>query len=859
MSELAGSRAEPATGRLVSPALVGRAAELDLLAAAVTAPPAVVLLEGEAGIGKTRLVTELARRPLPNGHRMVVGRCRAIREPFPLGPVVEAVRGLAGTLTEPQLSPVAGALRPLLPEFADRLPPAPPPLDDRLAERHRVFRALLELVRRSGPAVVVLEDLHWTDEHTIEFLRYAFADPPESLSWVLTFRGEEAAPQARALAARLPPPAQPVRLRLEPLDPAQTGELAAALIGCDRVPDEFARYLSEHTSGLPFAIEEMMALLRERGLVGPDGQVRWTGAERLAVPAAVRDHVRERVDRLPDELRPLLEVLAVLQRPATEHRVAAVADQHPEAVAAALSRAVESGLLVDEDGLIGFRHVLACQAVYEGIPGPRRRSLHGRAAAALRAEGPHLLGQVVHHLRQAGRLAEWAVAAEEAADQAIALGHDDEAVRLLVDVLGQDPAGGLRLANADAGRIGIKLGWLASRMVTGADLTEVLAGVLERDLDRSQRAELEILLGALYDRTDLLAVRSRPLFRSAVAHADQRPDLRAWAMVALEMRRPGEAGYAERRAALHQVLDLLPAVTDPERDVHLRSRVAMIFADIGDPAWRELAAGIERRIGATPTRPRQVNAYESISGTASYVGHHRAAGRLLAMALPGAIACESEWTELMCRSGLVLLRYLTGEWERLDEAVGELTERLANLPRYKWRIDQVAGGLALARGDLDEARDRLAAVLDGIEEFDCSDVIPTAMGPLIRAHLARHDPGAAVTLVDWYLANAPAGMMWPAMYRCLPWLVHALVADGRAGDAAAVVARHAEQLRGREAPLAPAALHHARGYLAAAGVGGDPGSAARHLLAAAAHYASLPARYDAALAAEHAARELVAA
>ncbi|MPZ93814.1 MAG: AAA family ATPase [Propionibacteriales bacterium] len=107
--------------RLVSPALVGRDAELESLVAAVLAPPTVVTLQGDAGLGKTRLVTELADRQELAAHRWAIGACSRIREPFPLGPVTEAIRGLGDGLAAATLSPVAGALRPLLPELSDWL------------------------------------------------------------------------------------------------------------------------------------------------------------------------------------------------------------------------------------------------------------------------------------------------------------------------------------------------------------------------------------------------------------------------------------------------------------------------------------------------------------------------------------------------------------------------------------------------------------------------------------------------------------------------------------------------------------------------------------------------------------------
>src|SRR5690606_2925041 len=103
--------------------LVGRDRELAALVDAVTHPPALAVVEGEAGVGKSRLVDELRGRLAGTRPRPVVGSCRRVRDPFPLGPVIEAVGQLREPLTGATLSPVAGALRPLLPELADLLPP----------------------------------------------------------------------------------------------------------------------------------------------------------------------------------------------------------------------------------------------------------------------------------------------------------------------------------------------------------------------------------------------------------------------------------------------------------------------------------------------------------------------------------------------------------------------------------------------------------------------------------------------------------------------------------------------------------------------------------------------------------------
>src|SRR5262245_22340654 len=103
--------------RLTAPVLVGRQQELELLLAAALDPPCVAIVEGEAGVGKTRLVRELLALPSLQDRLSLVGHCQPLREPFPFGPVIEALRGAADVRPARELGAVAGALRPLLPEL----------------------------------------------------------------------------------------------------------------------------------------------------------------------------------------------------------------------------------------------------------------------------------------------------------------------------------------------------------------------------------------------------------------------------------------------------------------------------------------------------------------------------------------------------------------------------------------------------------------------------------------------------------------------------------------------------------------------------------------------------------------------
>lgn len=629
--------------RTVSPVHVGREPELARLVSAATAPPALVMVEGEAGIGKSRLVTELRDRITGSGRRFVPGWCRRIREPFPLGAVIEAVQRAGDALAGAPLSPVAGALRPLLPELAELLPPQPPPLADRLAERHRVFRAVRSVLDSLGPAVLVLEDLHWADAQTIDFLSYLLADLPPALSLVVTFRGEEVDPAVPGLGARLPPSVTRVEQVLRPLDEDQTGALAAAILGDGQVSPALAGYLHQRTSGLPFAVEELLALLHARRVLDqrPGGWTRRAG-DLPDVPAGIRDAVRERVRHLSAAARAVVEAAAVLQRPVQPPALAATCRVGEDRLLPALAEALDSGLLADDGDLVRFRHQLAAQAVYDSVPGIRRRQLHRRAAAAVAATTPSTLGELAHHLRRAGRTAEWVATAERAAARAVALGHDEEAARLLEEVL--------RYAQLDPGqrgRIAVALARVANETVHAGGAARLLRELPVPELPRPVRGELRFWLALLLQQTGAEPELPRRLCAEAVGDLAGRPDLQAWAMVILGIP-AGAPGVprSEHQRWLRRSLALLPALTDPALAVLLLGKAAMAQVAMGDPSWRQLTGRLRARTGGTPHRRREVSAFDSLGIEAGYAGHHDTAQELLRTALAGAAGCHSPRLEL---------------------------------------------------------------------------------------------------------------------------------------------------------------------------------------------------------------------
>lgn len=376
------------------PALVGRDREREQLGRALV-EPCVVLVEGGAGVGKSRLVRELLA-VAPDRSRFAVGACPPFRESPTLGPIVEALRSYRDTVAGLELTPLAGALRGLFPEWAAHLPPAPEPLTEPSAVQHRLFRALAELVDVLDLTALVVEDVHWTDPATIEFLLFLLGRAPRSSSVVITYRPEDVAAGCSLLrlSARLPGTADQRRVQVRPLDVAGTAAMVSSMLDGHPVVASLARLLHQQTDGIPLALEESVRLLCDRAeLVRRTGGWSRRSDTELPVPPTVRDAVLERVQRLDDAAHRVMQACAVLGEPVDESVVVAVAGLTGDSARAGLTRAIGCGLLQeDPQARLGFRHVLPRRAVYEAIPAMERRRLHQRAGHALAARAVPYLG-----------------------------------------------------------------------------------------------------------------------------------------------------------------------------------------------------------------------------------------------------------------------------------------------------------------------------------------------------------------------------------------------------------------------------------------------------------------------------------
>ncbi|GIE64375.1 AAA family ATPase [Actinoplanes palleronii] len=450
MSSLAASLALPsATGPFV-----GRAELLTALRAELAKPYALVVLTGEAGVGKTRLVAEvLADSPVP----VIVAHCDDLREPQPLGPLLDGLR-----LTRPLVDG--------------------PPLDPD-ADRARLLRAMAALLRDRGPLVVALEDLQMADPATRELVDHLAAHPVTGLTVLITMRES---PTARPL------PSAVRRLPVTPLGRDEVAALATSLLiprdTAAATHDRFVTHLYERTAGIPFLVEEVVRSLVTDGDVEqfrrhPDG----------AVPALLRDVLQGRLSYLGDTVREILGAAAAIGPAADPHPIAVVLGAGEHTVAAALAQARDAGLLHERDGRLWFRHTLARQVVYELVPPGTRRLLHLRAARLLEEQKPRPVARLAHHYRLAGSPADHVRNAEAAADLAAAQRDDATAARfLLATTVYPDLPRPVRV------RLAVKLGRSAIESVAQTDAIPVLRRLLaDRRLPPGARGDLGLALGRM--------------------------------------------------------------------------------------------------------------------------------------------------------------------------------------------------------------------------------------------------------------------------------------------------------------------------------------------------------------------------
>jgi tetratricopeptide (TPR) repeat protein len=643
----------------------------------------VVLVAGEAGMGKTRLTSELATRARAAGFEVLLGRCL----------------DLVGT--ELPYQPFVEALRPLRDGHAER---------ESAGSQLRVFEDTLALITElaaSAPVLLVLEDLHWADTSTLDLVVYLAHNLDERRVLLLaTYRADEpsSAERVRRLADGVRRSGSALLVELGPLTREELTALLAARAGAP--PPALADAIVARSEGNPFFAEELLAA---------------AGDESVELPRGLRELLLQRVARLDRRTQEVLRLAAAAGRDVGYPLLRDAAALPEREVRDSLRRAVEHGVLVADQatGRFRFRHALLADAIYATLLPGEREDVHARLAHELARGEPHAAAaELAPHWTAAGRAREALVASVDAAREAEAVfglaearAHLERALGLWADVPDAAELVGLDLPELSS--------WAAERAIqTGAAPRAVELGrqavALVGAGDPLRAALLHERLGRY-----LLAASSRDAglaaFERAVELVPPQPvsPERAQVLAALGHALMLAWRHEESRATCEQALELARAVGAPRAEFRALAVLGVDLAYLGHGAeglaqlW--LALELAEKSGVPEDLDR---AYIFLTDVLTMLGRPRESAQLAAAAVDITGRYGIDQGTLV--SNQVEALVAIGEWDDADRvSAAALRANTANWP-HQALVNRAE--LEVGRGDFDEARTHLEAALTTARE-----------------------------------------------------------------------------------------------------------------------------------------------
>ncbi|MEJ2710978.1 MAG: AAA family ATPase [Anaerolineales bacterium] len=383
----------------VTPVFIGRREELRQLENALTAVQSqggrCVLVSGEAGIGKSRLITEIRTQAIDGGFTVLAGRCFEQDRSFPYAPLIDMLRpffarGAAFDLLE-ALGPLASEWAKLLPELATQvsLPQAASALEPEF-EKRRLFEALTNLFlhqAQAGPLMIIVEDLHWSDVASLEFLLYFVRRMTGSPILLLLSRRTADSPSGLVeLLAGLDREPNVQELRLDPLTRAEVAALLEAILDQpQKLSAEFVQAISNLSEGIPFFVEEICTSLIASGDVFYAGdQWRRKPLAQIELPGSLQRLVQLRLERLSQPAKQLINLAAVSGRSFDLAVLQTLIGLSDEQLLARVKELIAAQLVVEENAeQFAFRHALTREALYARLLERERQALHGQLVQAI--------------------------------------------------------------------------------------------------------------------------------------------------------------------------------------------------------------------------------------------------------------------------------------------------------------------------------------------------------------------------------------------------------------------------------------------------------------------------------------------
>jgi predicted ATPase/DNA-binding CsgD family transcriptional regulator len=388
---------------VVCPVLIDRNHELDILRTLIDQTKAgrgqVVLLSGEAGIGKSRLVTEIKEHGALHDFLLLQGSCFPTDHSIPYAPVLDLLRSFLmvypSAFSTMEVKLLFQAFLPLLPDIDLLLPDAtqlPPltPLDPE-PEKRRRFETLAHFLitqTRVHPVLLVMEDLHWSDDTSLELLYYLARRccTNNPLLILMTYRSDELSSNLRHFLAQL----DRERLAQEiPIDRLKRDGVEAMLQAIFALPGKTRLELLDPiytlTDGNPFFVEEILTTLISSGeIYYVNGRWERKSLNELHIPRSVQDAVHERTDQLSEPSREIMTIAAVAGRRFDFALLQELSNHDEQHLLLLIKEMIAAQVVVEEsEELFAFRHALTRQAIYSDLLVRERKVLHRRIADAM--------------------------------------------------------------------------------------------------------------------------------------------------------------------------------------------------------------------------------------------------------------------------------------------------------------------------------------------------------------------------------------------------------------------------------------------------------------------------------------------
>ncbi|MEO8333999.1 MAG: AAA family ATPase [bacterium] len=435
---------------VVCPILVGREAPLSagfhVLDRARDAHGGTLLVSGEAGIGKSRVVRAMLERARTLGFLTLQGACFEADRAHPYAPILDLVRALSATtspaLVQHAFAPASIELVTLFPELRAIFADAPPrqaldPEDD----RRRLFHSFTETIHalgRTQPVLLVIEDVHWSDDATLDLMlhlaRRIAADP---IAVILTFRNDEIGPRLSRLLADFDRARCASEVSLNPLATHDVSTMLHSIFG-PQVPfgPAFVNSLHGLTEGNPFFIEEMLKGMVVAGdLARADGGWRARALDNVHVPRTATEAVGRRLAGLSDAARQIASIAAVAGRRFDFGLLQAVTQQDEPELLALVKELVDAQVVIEESAdRFAFRHALTREAIRARLLARERVALHRAIANALEQDHARRAQDdgddaLAHHMFEAGAWQSARGYSLKAAARALALSAPREALQ----------------------------------------------------------------------------------------------------------------------------------------------------------------------------------------------------------------------------------------------------------------------------------------------------------------------------------------------------------------------------------------------------------------------------------------------